>query len=235
MPTVPILSQPQVQPPRLPNVQIPESVPDNGGAALGQGLDTLATVLNADRIRADQTAVMSADTQRESWANTRLYDPQTGAFNKEGANALGVTNEVLSDYDKQTQQIAAGLTGERQQRMFTQSSAQQRVALQGQLARFEFEQRSKYEDQTAKARIDSAVQTGALNYTDPTMLGQARQAIVSTLQAQKDSKGWGAEELQAATTKALSELHGDVIERMIADDKLTDARTYLGTSKAELT
>ena len=234
MPQVPVLSQPQVSQPRMPGIQLDQRIPDTG-AGIGQGLDVLSQVLRQDQIRNNQTAVMGADTQREQWANTRLYDPETGAFNKEGKNALGVTNDVLSDFDKQTAQIGGTLTGRDQQLAFQRSSQQQRVALQGQLSRFEFEQRSKYEDQTANARVSTAVQTGALNYNDPTILGQSRQAIASTLSQQQQSKGWDDTELQAQQNKSFSELHGAVIERMIADDKLSMARTYLGASKPELT
>lgn len=237
MPAVPVISSPQVATPRIPGIQLDERIPDTG-AGLGAGLQglggTLGDILAQDRARADRTAVQDAETSRESWANTRLYDPQAGAFNKEGKNALGVTNDVLSDYDQKTAQIAAGLTGPRQQDLFKQSSQQQRVALQGQLARFEFAQRSKYEDETANARIQSAAQTGALNYNDPTILGQSRQAIVSTLQAQQASHGWDDTELQAQTQKQMDVLHGNVIERMLADDQIPMAKTYLDVHKGEL-
>lgn len=233
MPTVPTLSQPQVQPPRIPGVQLDERVPDTG-SGIASGLDVLGQVLQQQRERNDRTAVQSAETQREQWANTALYDPNTGAFNREGKNALGVTNDVLADYDKQTAQIAGTLTGQRQQEAYAQSSRQQRVALQGQLARFEFAQRSKYEDETADARVSTAIQTGALNYNDPTILGQSRQAITDTLASQKAAKGWDDTQLQAATNTQLSALHENVIDRMIADDKLTQARTYLGVVKPEL-
>lgn len=231
---VPSLTAPQVQPAQIPQVRLDERVP-NTGVGIAQGLDNLSGILDIERLKADRTAVTEAETQRDQWANTRLYDPQSGAFNRQGKDALGVTNEVLGDYDKQVGDTASKLNGRRQQEAYLQSTNAHRQALQGQLSRFEFAERGKYEDQTAGARMSSAIETGALNYNDPTTIGQSRQAILDTLRVQKTAKGWDDETLKAATLGKLTDLHSSVIERMLADGKTGQAKQYLTATKSELT
>lgn len=234
MPTVPTLDAPRVQPARVPGFQLGQTQQNVGGVA-AQGLEGLSQILEQERLKADRTAVTAAETARESWANSALYDPDNGAFKREGANALGVTNDVLSDYDNQTKQISKGLRGQRQNEAFMQSSAQNRVALQGQLARYEFNERGKYEDQTANARISTAIDTGALNYNDPVSMRQSRDAITNTLKVQQTAHGWDDITLQNQSLNALSKLHTSVIDRMVTDGKFGDAKTYLDKSRGEMT
>lgn len=233
MPTVPQFNEPRVQPARTPGIQLGQTQADIGGIA-AQGLEGIGQILEQERLKADRTAVTAAETSRESWANTALYDPESGAFTREGKNALGVTNDVLGAYDEQTKQISKGLRGARQNEAFLQSSQQSRVALQGQLARYEFSERGKYEDQTANARIATAIDTSALNYNDPLSLKQSREAITGTLKVQQTAKGWSDEELAGATAAKVNQLHGSVIERMLADGKVGAAKGYLTANKGEL-
>ncbi len=231
MPVVPTFS-PQVQPAQRPTVRLGDFSPSAQG--LVSGVEDLGQILERDRLLADQTAVASADTTRASWANTRLYDPNSGAFTREGKNALGVTNEVLGDYDKQVTDIVGGLANRRQQMVFVQNAQQQRVAMQGQLARFESEQRGKYEDQTALSRMSTAIDSAALAYTDPTTQAQSRQALETELAAQKVRRGWDDTTFQAQRNAAYSNLHEAVITNMLANRQVPLAQAYFNANQGEL-
>lgn len=231
MPTVPIFSQ-QTQQPQRPNVRLGDFIPTAQG--LTSGVQDLGQILEQERLRADQTAVAAADTTRESWANTRLYDPQNGAFTREGANALGVTNEVLGDYDKHITDIVGGLNNRRQQQAFIQNAQGQRMAIQGQLARFESEQRGKYEDQTALSRMSTAIDSAALAYTDPATQVQSRQALATVLADQKARKGWDDTTFQAQRAAAYSNMHEAVITNMLANRQVPLAQSYFNANQGEL-
>lgn len=230
----------QVNRPRLPGVRIDEGAsPDAYGAGIARGLaqagNVIGEVVRHEKLQADRTAVTAADDQRQQWMNDALYHPENGAFAKKGVNALGVGETVLADYDKEAQRIAAGLTGKRQQLAFTESSRQGRLALQQQLNRHESEQRSVYQDQADKSRINTAVQTAALAYSDPKVIGEQRQAVDAVLLNQKDRKGWDGPTFDAARQEAYGAMHGNVIERQLADGKLKDARAYLNAVGKDLT
>lgn len=231
MPTVPMFS-PQVQPAQRPSVRLGDFIPSAQG--LSSGVQDLGQILEQERLRADQTAVSSADTARETWANTRLYDPTNGAFTREGANALGVTNEVLGDYDKQVTDMVGGLNTRRQQLAFIQNAQGQRVAIQGQLARFESAQRGKYEDDTANARLSTAIDSAALAYTDPATQAQSRQALATVLADQKSRKGWDDTTFQAQRAAAYSNLHEAVITNMLANRQTPLAQAYFNANQGEL-
>lgn len=231
IPTVPVLQQ-QVQLAQRPSVRLGDFSPSSQG--LVSGIGELGQILEQERARADQTAVSSADTARESWTNTRLYDPQNGAFTREGANALGVTNEVLSDYDKHVTDVMGGLNSRRQQAAFIANASNQRAAIQGQLARFESAQRGKYEDDAANSRVSTAIDSAALAYTDPTTQALSRGAIENMLTEQKARKGWDDSTFQAQRNAALSNLHEAVVTNMLANRNIPLAQAYFNTNQSEL-
>lgn len=231
MPTVPVFAQ-QSQLPQRPSVRLGDFIPSAQG--LSSGIDELGQILAQDRLRNDQTAVASADTARETWANTRLYDPTNGAFAREGANALGVTDQVLSDYDKEVERIFGGLTNRRQQLAYLQNAQAQRVAMQGQLARFESDQRGRYEDQTALSRMSTAIDSAALAYTDPATQATSRQALATVLADQKSRKGWDDTTFQAQRAATYSKLHEAVITNMLANRQVPLAQAYFNANQAEL-
>lgn len=231
MPTVPTFS-PQVQQPQRPTVRLGDIMPSAQG--LVSGVQDLGQILEQESLRADQTAVNAANTASSTWANTRLYDPNNGAFTRDGANALGVTNEVLGDYDKEAERIFGTLTNRRQQLAYLQNAQNQRAAIQGQLARFETEQRGKYEDQTALSRMSTAIDSAALAYTDPATQVQSRQALATVLADQKARKGWDDTTFQAQRAAAYSNLHEAVITNMLANRQVPLAQSYFNANQGEL-
>jgi len=212
-------------------------VSENGGAdtsGFARGLGQIQQIVERERLQADRTAVLAADTARDSWANTALYDPEDGAFTKRGANALGVSQNVLAEFDDHVTQTAKSLRGERQQQAYLESSLQHRQNLQGSLNRFELQERTQYEDQTAQARVASAAESGALNYNDPASLKRSREDMLGTIAGQAAVRGWSEEQTHESSMRALGALHGGVIERMLADKRVGLAAKYLAGAKSEL-
>lgn len=223
----------QVRSPQLGGVRVSE----NGGAdtsGFARGLGQIQQIVERERLQADRTAVLAADTARDSWANTALYDPEDGAFTKRGANALGVSQNVLAEFDDHVTQTAKSLRGERQQSAYLESSLQHRQNLQGSLNRFELQERTQYEDQTAQARVATAAETGALNYNDPAALKRSREDMLGTIAGHGSVRGWSEEQTHETSMRALGTLHGGVIERMLADKRVGMASKYLAGAKAEL-
>ena len=201
----------------------------------GAGIQGIGQIAERAALDADRTMVQNAETARDSWSNTKLYDPESGVFNLRGQNALGSSQATLQDYDKHVAEVAAGLKSERQIKAFALSTAQHRDAIQSQLLRFESGQRQQFENDSASARIVSATQSGALAYNDPQIQQQTRQAVLSTIDGQASRQGWDDATKSEATLKALTGVHGAVLDRMIADKRLGMASQYLKASSSEMT
>lgn len=238
MPAVPTFGN-QVNRSRIPGVRADEGAsPDTYGAGIARGLSQAAGVIGEviqhEKLQADRTAVTAADDQRQQWLNDALYHPENGAFAKKGVNALGISGTVLADYDKEASRIGASLNGKRQQLAFTESSRQGRLALQQQLNRHEAVQRDAYQDQADESRINTAIQTAALNYGDPIVSAQQKQTIDAVLLNQKDRKGFDDLTLGLARQNATSGLHAAVVGRLLLDNDYAKAGQYLAQNATEI-
>src|SRR5690242_5075709 len=130
MPRLPDFN-PQVRPAQFGGARVSQ-----GGtpmADLGAGISGIGQIAMRAQLDADRTMVQNAETSRDSWSNTKLYDPESGVFNLRGKNALGSSQATLQEYDAHVSEVAGSLKSERQLKAFAASTAAHREALQGQL------------------------------------------------------------------------------------------------------
>lgn len=191
-------------------------------SGLARGLSSLAGDLadihQREMREANQTAVLNADNQLGSWQNEAIFNPEKGAFTKKGQAALNITNDTLAQFDQQRETIAGGLANERQRQMFTQAALQRRSQLQGQLGGYEFGQQQKFKDQVDDAAKAMAINTAALNYSDPKVIAESHARIDGILQLQAQRNGWAPEVLEANRTKATSDMYSDILKRQASQD-----------------
>lgn len=191
-------------------------------SGLARGLSSLAgdlTDIHQREMReANQTAVLNADNQLGSWQNEAIFNPETGAFTKKGQAALNVTKTTLDQFDQQRETIASGLANEQQRQMFTQAALQRRSSLQGQLGGYEFDQQQKFKNQVDEAAKAMAMNTAALNYSDPKIIAESHARIDGILQLQAQRNGWAPEVLEANRTKATSDMYSDILKRQASQD-----------------
>jgi len=64
--------------------------------------------------QANQVATMEADSALQQWENEYLYNPETGAMNRQGRNAFGLPEESSQAFEQQRQAIRQGLANDRQ-------------------------------------------------------------------------------------------------------------------------
>ncbi|MFZ4823622.1 hypothetical protein CQW32_17610 [Pseudomonas putida] len=191
-------------------------------SGLARGLSSLAgdlTDIHQREMReANQTAVLNADNQLGTWQNEAIFNPETGAFTKKGQAALNITNDTLAQFDQQRESIASGLANEQQRQMFTQAALQRRSSLQGQLGGYEFDQQQKFKNQVDDAAKAMAMNTAALNYSDPKVIAESHARIDGILQLQAQRNGWAPEVLEANRTKATSDMYSDILKRQASQD-----------------
>ncbi|WP_445677676.1 hypothetical protein [Pseudomonas putida] len=191
-------------------------------SGLARGLSSLAgdlTDIHQREMReANQTAVLNADNQLGTWQNDAIFNPETGAFTKKGQAALNITNDTLAQFDQQRESIASGLANEQQRQMFTQAALQRRSSLQGQLGGYEFDQQQKFKNQVDDAAKAMAMNTAALNYSDPKVIAESHARIDGILQLQAQRNGWAPEVLEANRTKATSDMYSDILKRQASQD-----------------
>jgi hypothetical protein len=233
---VEITSAPTVEPEALPGRAYPrlpdESNPAASGVGFGkdieQAADVLQTVHDKVQAQARQTQLADAHNQLQALSLGLTHDPTNGAFTKEGKNAFGLDQQYLPQYDQGAAQIASGIADPKARAAFTaQVIPQMRNQLSEQLDTHELTQHKAYSDQTAQASIELAATAAAANHNNPAVMADNKDTILYNINQLAQSKGWSDEQTQFHTQKALTDFHSTIIDSMVDQGQLSQARTYL--------
>lgn len=98
MPTVPTYNQQQVSSSPLPsNGFSAQSSPEHFGAGLAQAGDQYINAFAEAKQRADIALSQDALLQIQEYADDQFHNPDTGLYTKQGKNAVGQTDEVMTN------------------------------------------------------------------------------------------------------------------------------------------
>lgn len=239
---VDISYSPQIQPDALPgrdNPRLPDEItPAAFGGQVGHAIEGAGEVAqqhyDAVMSQARQTQLTDAHNQLQTLMGSLTRDPQSGAFTKEGKNAFGLNAQYLPQYDDAADKIVQSVADPRARQAAQMASMQVRNQLSEQLDNHELEQHRQYSVKTAQDSIKIAGDQAANNYNHPDIVANNIDTMDVSLENLAHQQGWSDEQLQAARQEAHSSLHTNVIDRMLADDKLPMAKAYLDTAKNDM-
>lgn len=231
--------------PRLPDINdlgsrpIPQSrarfVPSaNPMEGLAQGLGALAKAGEQIEARMDRAVLSEKDTELTTATNSLLLDPENGALNRRGKDAIGASKKTLEEFDKRAGEISSGLTSRTQREAFQERIRSLRSGVESNLLRHESQEREQYFDDTDKARLETSVETAALTPDDPMKIAgelSLQRLIITGLAKRK-----GLDEVSAARAVAEAEdkTHEAVIGRFLLGNQYADASRYLATNQPRM-
>lgn len=233
---VDLTSGPTVEPEALPGRPYPR-LPDDAnpqayGSSVGRGLEEAGDVLQSvhDKVQAQarQTQLADAHNQLQAYTLDATHNPQTGAFARQGKDAFGLNQQYLPGFDQKATQIAQGIADPRARQAFTSQVAPQvRNQLSEQLDTHELTQHQEYAGQTAQASISLAAAAAAGNHNHPDIVASNKDTVLYNINQLATLKGWSPEQTQFNQQKALTEFHSTIIDSMVGQGQLSQARTYL--------
>lgn len=218
---------------RIPPIQMRRVGPEVTGAprvaqasvdasGLARGLSNLANDFDQIHQRevqeAEQTFAIDTDSKATQQANAFTFDPETGVMAQKGANALGITQNRLKDWDTYAQGVLDNAATPRQKQIATRILANQRSQLESRWSSHEFEQQQVYKNGVDAGAIATAQNDAALKFNDPAAIDQARMKIDGILELQGQRNGWSPELLAANRQKASSSMYTDILRRQAAQD-----------------
>lgn len=233
MPTAPSYGLERVAPAPIPGARLTAvPSPDTFGAGAGEKLAKVgAEIVDQARFEADQTAVFEARRKDVDWERTALYDPESGAYAKRGKDAMGVPEQVLSDYDKHVAETMQTLSTQRQRAAYERASAARREQIGVGLSKHVATETEKYLVNSYSADIDSMSDRAA---RDPRLAsGELAIAEARTIDFYK-SRGANdtmiADKLQAVRSK----IHGSIISSLAASGAIGDAQAWLQNNRERI-
>lgn len=241
MPTVPNMVQPEA----LPGVRVEPQAADvaafggynrftpnpfQGASGLSEEVERFA---DQQKKNADDTATIGAQSDLVKLKNSLLYDPQSGAINQKGQNALGVLDTYTQKYDDGVQQIRQGLSNPVQQDMFDRMSTKYGDELNGELHRHVAQQVQEIQKDTFQNGISVNRDDAIQNFQNPDKVQESlgiQKSLLNTF-AQQQGIPIDSDTYKNMDQEIQSKTHTGVIERMVDNGQDLAAKNYYDQNK----
>lgn len=225
MPTVPTKGR-EVTTAPLPGkgLQADVSAPVSRAAPVALGL--AADIVQEETKKANQVATLEADVLRSQFETELLHDPETGALNIFGKNALGAYEPTLEAYDKKVGEISTGLANDAQRLAFNNRAALSRVTIDKQLQQHGSRESLRYDNETTQSWLTNGLVVASENYEDTEAVNRYIAESKAVLIDHAKRNGKSGEWLKQEKLERESKTHKAVIAQMLADGDDLAANEY---------
>ena len=188
-----------------------------------------APILEQAQRDSDANEVFSARRRLDDWERANVFDPESGAVAKKGADAFDLPKKLPSDFDAAAHKISSDLKTERQRAACREVLVSRRAQVGAFADRHALQQRQVYEQGQYNAEIDSSLNRTA------TLVGlgdlQTAKAETSIAQARTTgylrSQGKSEEEIAVAVRDVASKANLLSVNTLLEQDKASDAEKFV--------
>lgn len=204
-----------------------------GATVANEAIGMYGAEMQKQRDRADSIAILSAERKMAEWENKRLYDPETGAFNRKGKDAMGLPEEIAGEFAQLTGELAKDLGNDRQREMFERAKVQRGMGLDLNLRRHVSNEITRYEAEELDASITNFMSSAVSNANDPKKVFEELGRATGALKTHGPNLGMGPEQIEKRVADIQSKTHEGVIGRLLNQDNDKAAKAYYEEVKKE--
>ncbi len=201
MPTVPTYNSRQTSDQGLPAPQVSvQTSPDNFGAGLAETGNRIAGILADEQHKANVAQSQNALLQFQSFAEDQFNNTDNGLYTKQGKNAVGQSELVLSNIRGKAEELSQQVP-ESMRPQFMQQINQAGMQYKRQANTYEIGQVKEYEEGQFKALQQATVTTAQGQYNDPQAFTATVKQGFTAIDQFADAHGWSDEERASAKNK----------------------------------
>jgi len=204
------------------------------GRQIGQSADLMADYASKRAKEDNETAVWDTYIKLSDQERDYLYNAETGAMTKTGADAGGLTGKSAKEIGGMAEKLAGTLQNDEQKAMFKELYQKKLVGTLDGLARHEATERRTYKDQVATGVIKTAQQDAASRWNDPAYIDTSADLAATAMAGNMRSKGMAEELITAETNSLRSGVWKSAVEKAIQADP-QQAKKLLDENRKKLT
>lgn len=188
-------------------------------------------LIDEERKKADQVALLNAQNRLDQFELQRLHDPKTGALNTHGQAAFTLPESIDEDYDKLAGEIQASLGSDVQRLGFAKLSQDRRQNIALNVRRHVSNEMDAFDKSETDGQVANASNLAALNAHDEVRVGMELNNGVRAIVGYGSRHGIPDDQVQKQINGFLSDSHIGVIENLVASKEPQKARDYFTAAK----
>jgi len=255
MPTVPVYGPRRVETQALPGVRKQAALTEQAAGvgveyakagrseALGRlgettgrvGAAAYTEIQRKAEERATDVAQTLADTELAKWQIKRLHDPESGALNVRGQNAMGLPEQVMGEFDQVADQIEAGLTTDKQRQIFRQIKNKRSLNMLQVLSEHTSREITRVEQEGLQAKIDNTRSLVAANATHPDIVASEIDSTAAAIRAHGRNMGLDLDTIETQIAQMESGAFATAVETLVDNGATPAAKAYFDTISSRIT
>ena len=192
------------------------------GAALQNAGDALGDVVLREQAEDNERGAKESEIKLRNRYNTVLYGDGTaenpGYLNSQGENAVKNQAAAQEALGKIREEILKEAPNDRVREMFGTTSAILQGDYVNALGKHATTQREVANDATSQARMNKAIDAGALAWNDPEMLATSQGIVQNEVLDMAERKGWSVEVTVSKLKEAQTSLYAGAIQAALPED-----------------
>lgn len=188
--------------------------------------NTINNILIEEKRKADNLAILEASNRFDEGFREIMYKPETGLLAQKGKNAFGINEAFDEQITPLYDEIFGSLSNDDQRNAFKEYFSRRQSQAFNQIDSHTAKEIAEYDQQQTEFGIENAMEEAATNYRDATVIGESLGRINGLIDAQAERLGLPEEMVKASKDKASSQLHVEVLNRMVAAGEDQRAQAY---------
>jgi hypothetical protein len=218
--------------------QVGQSIAQFGGQVAGIAGDIAQTMIEQERKRADDVALLEAANQLDAWENETLWGDGTaehpGAMSRRSKNALGLPEEVGKKFGEIAGEIEAGLSTDEQRLAFQKLKGQRWQNVDVAVRRHVFKEMTEYEARELEATKTGVVSNAIRHAQDPRRVHQELQRGLEAIMTSGPRLGLVGKALDEEMFALGSDVHEGVVVQLLATEKPKAAAIYFEATSGQI-
>jgi len=203
---------------------------NNAGNELGK----IALNLEKKADEYNKTKIVDLTNKIDSYTNDALYNKEYGYFYKTGSNAMGLSPQVMADYDKYSQELLeqSGLKGE-YYAMAQSAIVSKRNNIFPAINKHDAEQTKNWQNTVYTEKEANFLNQAILDRNDDVKLANTLKQGYNVIQLQAQLQDWDTETTELKKKDFASKYHQAIINGLLSDGSLR-AKQYYEAHKEEI-
>lgn len=178
------------------------------------------------RQRADDMAATMADNELARWMVHRLNDPQTGALNVRGMNAMNLPEQLESEFGEVAGEIEKTLTTPRQKAAFEQAKARRGLSMLETISQHTSREITRAEQEALATTITNTQAIVAANASNPQLVAGEIDTAAAAIRTHGKNMGWDLDTIEAKIGDMESMGFTTAVETLVDQGNTKAAKIY---------
>ena len=240
MPRIPLYEPDQIQTNALQTPRASNLPAGAFGEAIGKGLQDIGVVVGKLQEEADTLRVEEELNKLREAQIDLTVGKDNGYQNALGKNVLDreskqtLSQEYTNRLQERINELSTGLANDNQRQKFLRRAGVIANEFRSGLAKHESDQIRAYSRQIDEGVVKVETENAARNFADPEAIALSMERINAAVARSREREGTAGEKLVEIQRNVRSNVHRQVLDAALANDKVDYAKEYFDKNKADM-